>query len=871
MRRDKREASDRPASPSSPLEIASLSPPPNGNGNGNGPPSGPPPPRPDSSSAQSASSTITPRTPPPTSSKSVLTIALQRAQSAVLLDSANNVPAAIAAYTQSVRLLKDVMVRVEEGSRRERERERETREDETEEQVERRKARTERRERMKVDEARRLKVIHDTYEDRIKMLLAMSPDGMGGASQSQPNSPATPTTTFQTSSDPPFDPRTTPLPYAPAHAAPSPTMAQYPTTALALPTSNDDWSEGIGSAMLLGSPPPSPLDPMIPGHHPPSEPPPPLPRDSLAAPAPMASMMRRRPSIADEVIVESEEDGDYLVGEDNEGDTTATATPNQQQQQQQRHSSSSGTDDDGAVPVTAMDFGGQGDIHWPSSTSENNNRSLGSLAQSSTSPILPSSSSGPSADPAIDQFGDNFASLKLDPLPPLPRSTSGHRAYSSTGSALLLVAETTDLGTISQRRRSPQMQRSGDGPEVWGTPTTGMTTESEEDDDADHWQDQQQRVVVRQPSSDMDRFEFGQPYPAQPNSAGPSTTTGAGGGYSSHSLPTRLRTASQPGKRPNFTSFDSAPALPSGPPPLSVNTQRGAPGYPRKASIPTPTSLYAPQYPALNRTSSHSSQGSITEDPLLLPFLGSSNANNRGPSPNPSRASSALSGDIPRAETPTSGSFSRFSHASALSSISSAPTSTAASQFLLLAPPPPDQPTLTPVPPLRRPFHLMRQILLSIETGAYVTPRLYVPKQMWSQTGVKLVAVETKSTLAKKLGYGTSGKKTGGTSFSAWSSKLSRSLDRVTNGRSLDSPATYIDGVTRVFRLAQSIDNHLVAIAAEDFSYAELGQQETIRIQQGLRRASDFFGQVICQFILRDLGIFLDKYVKRGGAWVGGE
>lgn len=43
------------------------------------------------------------------------------------------------------------------------------------------------------------------------------------------------------------------------------------------------------------------------------------------------------------------------------------------------------------------------------------------------------------------------------------------------------------------------------------------------------------------------------------------------------------------------------------------------------------------------------------------------------------------------------------------------------------------------------------------------------------------------------------------TSFSAWSSKLSRSLDRVTNGRSLDSPATYIDGVTRVFRLAQSI------------------------------------------------------------------
>lgn len=48
----------------------------------------------------------------PLSSKNVLTIALQKAQSAVQLDSANNVPDAIAAYKQAVRLLQEVMERI---------------------------------------------------------------------------------------------------------------------------------------------------------------------------------------------------------------------------------------------------------------------------------------------------------------------------------------------------------------------------------------------------------------------------------------------------------------------------------------------------------------------------------------------------------------------------------------------------------------------------------------------------------------------------------------------------------------------------------------------------------------------------------------
>lgn len=223
----------------------------------------------------------------------------------------------------------------------------------------------------------------------------------------------------------------------------------------------------------------------------------------------------------------------------------------------------------------------------------------------------------------------------------------------------------------------------------------------------------------------------------------------------------------------------------------------------------------------------------------------------------------------------------------------------------------PPYPTL-PVAPLRRPFQLMHLIQASIAGGSFITPRIFVPQQIWTQAGVKLVAIETKvrmldllssgletlalrglsptqaaapravlplearahlallireldsfeglmegigSTLEKKLGYApTLGSKKSvvscfpphfllilltwtdlarfhQASFSAWSSKLSRSLDRVTNGRrwvvfflpplcsvlivchahrSLDSPATYVDSIDKLFRQAHVIGECLL-------------------------------------------------------------
>ncbi|KAM0749854.1 hypothetical protein T439DRAFT_381412 [Meredithblackwellia eburnea MCA 4105] len=1005
---------DLPPSPSSPPDFLPLSPTSPTSTNG----------------TITAAATPTPRSPPASSSggsasavssKSVLTIALQRAQSAVLLDSANNVPAAIAAYTQSVRLLKDVMMRVEEGSRREREREREVREGETEEQLERRRVRNERREKMKVDEARRLKVIHDTYEDRIKMLLAMGPSGGGsptsplsGSSTPPSSNPPTPTT-FQTTSTPPFTPRpvrhqqtpsnaslatteaspavfSTPLAFSGTSSVTSSASTSSSSTipvtsggspspaggrnlpALTLNASgpphrtlngqdDDDWSEGIGSAMLLASPPASPMDPMMPGR-------------SRTTPSPTSAggsaqdlfrtttqlPLRSSPPLEERGGEPGTEDEEVLryMNKEREGNALAASEEHRRSNDAPSPSPSSGSvssahqqgwlhggreapqeeeDDEDLVPVEAINFGFEGnvedadaDIMSTSADSSSSflagdalprrNQSLETnwlgLAHSSSPPLrtpppLPLDGAITMAEDrkrssASEERRGSAASAKQDPLPPLPPRDEARRRTVEQ-SRMLLVNETTEGGTISQRRKSPSPQigslpNGGWEPRIDAGPLPGdlqQDVEGAEDDDPTL---RPASIVVRPASSDSHSYEFGQSYPVNPPHSASASISGS---YVSSSLPTRLRTISQPGKRPPLGTFESAPpALPQGSPQtglvVSTRSSSSGPNFGRKSSVPTPTALYAPPLPGLNRTNSHSSQGSLSDREGLTGI------SPRLPSPNPSV----------RAETPMSATFSRFPAPS--TSTAGPPTSS-----LFLANPPPPEPTPTfPLPPLRRPFHLMRQICQSIESGAYITPRLYVPKQMWSQAGVKLVAVETKvrmldllltglegadkageglvrlqgfwegvrakegaaafakeledleglmsgiqSTLAKKLGYGSSGKKTTGASFSAWSSKISRSLDRVTNGRSLDSPATYVESISRVFRHAQSIDNHLVALAVADGGYGSLESRETQRIEKGLRRASDFFGQVICQFILRDLGIFLDKYVKRGGAWVG--
>lgn len=311
--------------------------------------------------------------------------------------------------------------------------------------------------------------------------------------------------------------------------------------------------------------------------------------------------------------------------------------------------------------------------------------------------------------------------------------------YSERGESAgrMLISSTTTLGTISHRRSG--------GPQSF---IDGSSTE----------------YLASSSDADPNPFLIVRPSSAEPNDFGYHPRSAGSNAYSSASLPLRLRTLSQPGKRPFFPTIDEPPV-----PSLSTARPPTGPNFAHKSFSP---SLSIAPLSSLRRTNSTSSQTSFFDH-----------------APRPTS-----SGE--RAETPVSAMFGRLPP----------PPPSAAGGTYLSQPPPPSP--LQPIPTLHRPFHLMQQILLSIEQGGYVTPRLYIPKQVWSQAGVKLVAVETKvrmldllstglegvegrgrelergrgegmvreleafeglmegiqSTLAKKLGYGTSGKKMGAVS-----------------------------------------------------------------------------------------------------------
>ena len=242
--------------------------------------------------------------------------------------------------------------------------------------------------------------------------------------------------------------------------------------------------------------------------------------------------------------------------------------------------------------------------------------------------------------------------------------------------------------------------------------------------------------------------------------------------------------------------------------------------------------------------------------------------------------------------------------------------------------------SLPPAQKSLRPFYVMRLLQASIERGSYITKRLYLSRDLWLQSGSRLLAIETKvrmldsisngidgieqaglfllhsshtdhpglnainaakflklleefetllievqNTLAKKLGFleTVDGKKSG-SSFGSLSSKLTRSLDRMThNSKShIDTPANYVDGLSRLFIKAQTIGEHLRTLDRskrevesptrdsewENISaeiYATLPAELKRSIELKLKKASDFFNSVILRFVLRDVAILVDK------------
>lgn len=213
-------------------------------------------------------------------------------------------------------------------------------------------------------------------------------------------------------------------------------------------------------------------------------------------------------------------------------------------------------------------------------------------------------------------------------------------------------------------------------------------------------------------------------------------------------------------------------------------------------------------------------------------------------------------------------------------------------------------------------------ISMSSPTGGHITRRLHVPNEVWSIGGVKLpnvpekiralrfllaALVELQMASSEVFGAGNVssgmamgigsigpkeasawvfkledfsnvcdnvvndfGKKIGvGESFvlkkTTWGDKLSRRFEKFANGKNVDSPTAYMDTLRKIFHDVQLLDEHTKAVFAQPIApaYAAFPLEFRTLAEQKLRRASEFFTSVVLAFVIRDLALLLDKYVKK--------
>ncbi|KAG5716598.1 hypothetical protein E4T56_gene16296 [Termitomyces sp. T112] len=249
------------------------------------------------------------------------------------------------------------------------------------------------------------------------------------------------------------------------------------------------------------------------------------------------------------------------------------------------------------------------------------------------------------------------------------------------------------------------------------------------------------------------------------------------------------------------------------------------------------------------------------------------------------------------------------------------PTNLPTTPLSPLPPAPPDDPLL-------KPYHLMNLLrnTMTSPTGGYVTRRLHVPQEVWSQGGAKLLNVGEKVRVVAilctaledlqvssaehfgagnvcsglALGIGSIGRKEADawlskleeflstcdgvvTNFGrklsvgegfvpkkTWSGKLTRGLDKITNGKNLDSPSTYVRNLEKLFQHTQLLDEHTKAVLTQPSvpAYAAFPPDIRMSTEQKLKRASEFFASVVLTFVIRDLSQLLDKYAKKCEKWL---
>ncbi|CAE6432654.1 unnamed protein product [Rhizoctonia solani] len=398
----------------------------------------------------------------------------------------------------------------------------------------------------------------------------------------------------------------------------------------------------------------------------------------------------------------------------------------------------------------------------------------------------------------------------------------------------MLVNMSTSQGSIAQRRKSAQ-------------PSIGHGSALQQ---ALQQQQPQLPTLPQTPTSSQQTPTVSIP---PPSAAPPVTTTRltadtlpAGAATRLGIAPSRLRASSQPGRRPDMPATGMGSSLASGPRKSSTSHSRVIFGRGMASPVPWGVALSAAGIPLVPM---HSTGGS------------------------PSLVVHVVAASVPLSTKP--------------------------------APPPDSQ--------LRKPFHLMACLLVSLthQSGGYLTPKLHVPHEVWSQGGAKLANVPDKlrvleslvdhliglrecsegffsglrggedfmkrldewvrhceslnTEYAKKLGVGEGViKKRGG-----MTDKIMRGFDRITNGKSVDSPANYAELLKRLFTSAELFDKHIQALHDPNHPrYLPVSGSTRKHIEMRLHAASEFFATVVLTFVVRDLGLLMDKFVKKTERWL---
>ena len=76
--------------------------------------------------------------------------------------------------------------------------------------------------------------------------------------------------------------------------------------------------------------------------------------------------------------------------------------------------------------------------------------------------------------------------------------------------------------------------------------------------------------------------------------------------------------------------------------------------------------------------------------------------------------------------------------------------------------------------------------------------------------------------------------------------------------------------MAKLFQAAQILDEHTKAASPQSLAplYAAFPADIRVGLENKLRHASKFFAKVVLTFVIRDMALLLDKYVKKCEKWL---